>query len=332
MSNRHRYFNKVVILFWILLSALALVLLLNFGNRVFDKEHLLEQLKISDSLKQIVADTTRLKAFEDSMLRINDFDSLRRMGLSDTSGNENDFLTKNWTWVTSDGRRFSLSFKIKRSDYAASVNRRVRSSMSGFELWSYMYQNDRVALSDMFRAYRDLILRERLDNFTSMDMVVSSIQSIPYTWVLAGDRYCGERNPDQVEEVFPKKYCRPRTSPSGCCDNVVPWGVFSPIEFVYNETGDCDTKSLMAYILLEELSDLLSGMGYRYDVSMMMGRVDGGYHAMLGVNLPNPPYRALYAYDQYRVKYYAWEITTKDNLPGQPVWSGFKDWNAMKLK
>jgi hypothetical protein len=332
MSKRHRYFDRVVMLFWLLFAVLAIILFLDFGDRAFNKKQLLETLKRSDSIKQILADTARWKAIKDSMQRINESDTLKRWSPSDTTRNEDDFVTKNWTWSISNGRRYTLSFKIRRSDYTASVNRRVNSNLAGFELWSYMYQSDKNALSDMVRAYRDLIVREKLDYFSSMEVVVASIQSIPYTWVLVGDRYCGDRNPDQAGEIFPAKYCRPRTSPSGCCDNVVPWGVFSPIEFVYSETGDCDTKSLMAYFLLEELSYLLSGMGYQYDVSMMMGKVDGGYHAMLGVNLPNPPYRALYAYDQYRVKYYAWEITTQDNLPGQPVWSGFKDWNAMKLK
>ena len=29
---------------------------------------------------------------------------------------------------------------------------------------------------------------------------------------------------------------------NGCCNDVDPFGVYSPFEFAYKKTGDCDTK------------------------------------------------------------------------------------------
>lgn len=322
MNKRHQYFNRIVVVFWVLLALISLMWLLNFGNGIFDEETFVRRIEVNDSSR---------KAYEAELKRQRFEDSLNRIRNKDTSESKNNIVQKKWSWLSSDGKRHSITFNLLRSDYVASLNRRRKISITGVELWAYMCENDRNGLSSMVDAYRQMILREKLDYFQAMDAVVSSIQSIPYTYVLCGNNRCGEPNPDDLNDTYPKRNCRPVIFPYGCCDDVTPWAVYSPLEFAMQETGDCDTKSLMAYILLDELNRVMQTNGAIFDVAMLMGDVEAGRHAMLGINIPNPPYREQFAYDERHVKYFAWEATTQGNLPGQRVWRTFRNWSAYKL-
>lgn len=320
MIQRNRYFNIVVATFWILLSSLILIRLLRLGEGIYDDDRYVRRLTATDSSDIFPITDTGSRKQKDTLNH------------RDTTREVNDYITKRWNWKSSKGIPHSITFKVRKSDYASSIYHRTHSSSTGYSLWGKMYNHDRAALQDMIRAYRDLIVKEKMDYFTSMDVVVTSIQDIPYTYVISGDERCGQPKHSQ-DGNYPLNNCRPMSYPFGCCDDVIPYGVYSPMEFVVQETGDCDTKSLMAYVILEELNPLLSGYGYYYDVTMMMGRVsEKGWHAMLGINIPNPPYRSLYAYDIRRNKYYAWEITAGNCLPGQRIWDVFEDWEAKKLK
>jgi hypothetical protein len=146
---------------------------------------------------------------------------------------------------------------------------------------------------------------------------VSSIQYLGYTFICNGtdDSRCGSGD-------APREDCKPKNINNnqrpGCCDNVRPFAVYSPLEFAYLKTGDCDTKALFAFTILK-------GLGYN-NVSVIYGDVKGGGHAMLGVKIPNPSTSGHFIRDYDGQKIYAWETTGNSWRLGQRIWNPWKNW------
>ena len=66
-----------------------------------------------------------------------------------------------------------------------------------------------------------------------------------------------------------------------------------------NETGDCDTRSLLAFTILRE---------FGYDVAVVNSIKMG--HSMLGVHVPYVPGNGVYGLTSIsRKRYYLWELT-----------------------
>jgi hypothetical protein len=175
-------------------------------------------------------------------------------------------------------------------------------------------------LKSIVEAFKKEIKSAGISNYQeSLDFVVSAIQSLGYTFVCRGEEdRCGING-------NPAEDCRPPKKgfffdDLGCCDNVVPLAVYAPFEFAFQQTGDCDTKSLFAYTILKE-------MGYE-DVAVLVGMTGGGGHSMLGVKIPNPSYNNLFVTSKNGSKYYAWEVTQGYNKLGQNCWSTWHDWRV----
>lgn len=98
-----------------------------------------------------------------------------------------------------------------------------------------------------------------------------------------------------------------------------PFGLMPPTHVAYQNRGDCDSKSLLALMLLEELgirSVLISSVVHR--------------HAMLGIALPAPGTTFTYAGTRYAFT----EMTAKGSPIGQINPSLLKpnDWKAVPLR
>ena len=157
-----------------------------------------------------------------------------------------------------------------------------------------MHTNDTVGLKNLFDAFTDLKVRRKLNKGRLLEAVVTFIQSIPYTYILPPGRFCGTG-------TLPDEFCGPREKPAGCCNDVIPWGVLSPLEFVVTEAGDCDTRTLLGLTILKH---------FGYDVAILNS--DKMAHSMLGVYVPFIPGNGHYGTDYYgRKKYYLWETTAK---------------------
>jgi len=106
-------------------------------------------------------------------------------------------------------------------------------------------------------------------------MVVSFVQDIPYSYVIAED--CSERE----------------TEGKPCLGNI-PLGIISPYEFIHTQFGDCDTRAVLIYVILEQMG---------YDPMIVVS--DEYAHAMLALNIPAQGDYIRYA----GKKYYFWETT-----------------------
>lgn len=114
--------------------------------------------------------------------------------------------------------------------------------------------------------------------YSRLDMArltVSFIQDIPYSYVLPGA-------------------CTPEETHGTPCLGHRDYGIISPYEFMHTEQGDCDTRSVLLYLLLEKMG---------FDPMIVVS--DEYAHAMIALNIA-----AQGDYLKFRGrKYYFWETT-----------------------
>jgi hypothetical protein len=308
MNKERRYFSNGQKLFWILLLVLVVFSFLHLADKMFKSDGIAEAIvKLEKPEEQIAIDTSSVK---------------------DTTQSNCEMVPQTWTWQDYNGNSHSINFKLCKDDYKKSTKNRIKinpeysmdqwSALSGV-YWN-MYQNDRTFIKNIVNAYKNEIKKAGITGYKEcLDFVVSSIQTLGYTYVCMGtaNSRCG------VKDATPEEDCRPPKTgflrdDLGCCDNVIPSAVYSPMEFAYQRTGDCDTKALFAYTVLKE-------MGFT-NVAVLVGNTDGGGHSMLGVKIPNPSKNKLYVTDNDGSKYYAWEVTSGNYKLGQECWQTWTDW------
>jgi hypothetical protein len=289
MSNKERYFTIVNKLFWVLIILVGAFSLLHLNPNIFNEKDLARKIVLEDSLRK---------------LELNLTDNNRK---EDTVKKEEDYLTRFWSWNSFNGKEYNITFKVLKADYVNAVKRRASSKNREGDLYSELALGDYAGLDDLVEQYKKIIAAENLDYFESMNLIVSSVQNIPYTLVVDGacplDDYTNN--------------CSVLESRKGCCGFVLPFGVYSPIEFAVKSTGDCDTRSLFAYTILKQMG---------YDVSVMVS--NSQTHSVLGVNVPIIPEGGDRTGNGYFAsQYYLWELTVYGPLLGQKSVVG-DDWRV----
>jgi hypothetical protein len=307
MENKGTYFSKANKLFWGLIIVIIIFSILNFNPGIFKTEDLAKDIIRNDSLSKIDWED-RIVDIDSSEIKIDTSNVLK-----DSSGLKKiEYINRTWKWKSFDGQNYTLNFRVKKSDYRLSQNNRNKSNSSEGDLYSEMYNTDNNALSDMVSGYKRIIKDERLNYTQSMEMIVTSIQSIPYSWVLISNPKCGEIF---GKELIPKQNCSVSVNPCGCCDNVVPYGVYSPVEFAVQKTADCDTRALFAYTILKKIG---------FDVAVMTS--ESVQHSVLGVYLANAPGTKTGNIGIAR-NYYLWELTSYGWTLGDDRMDGY-DWKV----
>jgi hypothetical protein len=156
------------------------------------------------------------------------------------------------------------------------------------DLYGDMYAGDNKKLDSLARYFSSESKRKKLDQLGTAEMVVTFVQEIPY--VLVHDGTCNEAIADGG---FAADY---HAQGLPCYPNIFA-GVQSPYEFAHNLKGDCDTRSLLAYTLLDKL-----GIGASVWISREYG------HSILGVAVPanSSNYKRV-----SNTRYFATELTAK---------------------
>ena len=122
------------------------------------------------------------------------------------------------------------------------------------------------------------------------EFIITSIQSIQYNYI--------KTKPCNGTEDYP-------------CVGNVRLGIFAPVEFSANLTGDCDSRTVLLFVLLDK---------FNYDVAILNS--DKYLHSVLGISLP-----ARGKYKTYnRKKYYFVETTAK----GCPIGYLPKDMSSLR--
>lgn len=101
-------------------------------------------------------------------------------------------------------------------------------------IYSQVYHEQKDYINSIITSLNNLRKDRELNRNQFARVIVSFVQDIPYTLVLAEQR------------------CEDRTDYEGPCVSDVKYGIYTPIEFLYNLRGDCDTRTLLLYTILKQ--------------------------------------------------------------------------------
>lgn len=189
-------------------------------------------------------------------------------------------------------REWSLSTRSKtfcteyNSDYRIVANepesrKGLKKLKFDENIWSKVYDllvhQNADKLDYLADSLYNISIENNLDEGQLAELIVTFVQDIPYSYVIPGN--CSEME----TEGYP-------------CLGGIPYGIITPYEFMYSLYGDCDTRAVLIYVLLEHL-------GY----TPMIVESDEYAHAMIAVNLSSTG-----DYIKYKgEKFYFWETTGK---------------------
>lgn len=210
------------------------------------------------------------------------------------------FLKHQLNWNDNSNNFHSGIFKVRSDFYNISRLKRDKLEVNANDARTYytiIYRNlvnqNNDYLTEIIKEYKKIGRTKNMNKSDFADMVVSSIQSIPYYLV----HDLSHREADRVYGGFISEYHRT----GGPCLDKIKFGVQSPTEFMGNFKGDCDTRSVLLYHVLSKLG---------FNVVVLAS--DEYSHAIIGVS---GNYRGDYLKYQ-GLKYYVWETTAKGFTPG----------------
>lgn len=265
---KRNFFDISNIVFWVLAAIIGFLFLPYFKNVAYKSDKLEEWVKAFDTIQPVPINDTLIEV--------------------DTSNNITKYAFKVWDWNDFNGKHHSIKFKYKVGSLETAENNRLANASYG-----PLYEHDKLILVDLIQQMKKYIKGNNLDYMNALEYVCSSIQDIPYTLIL------NENNGCPCEQDFGSfsANCKVQSDGRGCCDDVMPFGVYSPFEFVYKETGDCDTRALLAFTILKEMG---------FDVAVMVS--DSESHSVLGVANIGGAGNS-YGTNLFGKKYYLWELT-----------------------
>jgi hypothetical protein len=286
---KRNFFDVSNIIFWILLGLIGLFLLPYLKEPLYDENKVTEWVQLFDTVQPIPQQDTIVV-------------------IDTTTSDTIKYAFKVWDWHDFDGEWRSIKFKYKVGSLdQATIN---RASSTRWNPYRPLYEHDKELLKDLIMQMKAYIKTNNLTSMEALEYVCSSIQDIPYTLVTDEPDGC----PCEMSFGSFSGNCRVQTDGDGCCEGVVPFAVYSPFEFVYHETGDCDTRALLAFTILKPMG---------FDVAVMGS--DSKRHAVLGVaDIGRSGYS--YGRNKFGKKYYLWELTSESWRFGDEV-DGY-DWFA----
>jgi hypothetical protein len=166
---------------------------------------------------------------------------------------------------------------------------------------------DSNKLSGVYRLLDSIRVGRRLGEVRFAEVVVSFVQDIPYALILDGD--C---NPDLYADAFTRRYLE---SADASCLGYQRFGINTPVEFVGTLKGDCDTRTLLLFTLLQH---------YGYDVAILSSEVYS--HSLLGIVEPLEGSSYLF----HGKRYVLWE-TTAPNMPPGIIGTSIRDLSNWRI-
>lgn len=194
---------------------------------------------------------------------------------------------RSWSFITRDGD-YCMHFRTEDDKNQLSADGRKRAIdklTDPSNPWSELYgmlvkQGNEI---DFLVDSLIYISQERgLSGLDLAELVVTFVQDIPYSFVVAGS--CSEYE----------------TEGKPCIGNV-RMGLLAPYEFIHSEMGDCDTRAVLIFAVLERMG---------FDPAIIISNEYA--HAMIALNLPTA---GDYILHQGR-KYFFWETTAKGWMAG----------------
>jgi hypothetical protein len=208
-------------------------------------------------------------------------------------------ITRYRAWKDYSGNKYEGKYQIKLSDYKKSHFYKESLQINSNSINQYdqvifnLKEFDKNKFHSLFKLFDSIGNAKKLDRMKFAEMVVSFVQDIPYALIL--DKEC---NANLYNDRFTKNYL---LSNKGECSGNQRFGINTPLEFLVSLKGDCDTRTLLIYSILNH---------YNYDIALMSSEFYG--HSIIGINLP---FQGL-AYNYKNQKYILWETTAPNIKPG----------------
>jgi curved DNA-binding protein CbpA len=161
------------------------------------------------------------------------------------------------------------------------------------EIYTTMLDHDSSQMGYLYHTFDSIKATNNLNEVAFSQMLVSAIQSLPYFLVL--DKSCDDNYNDDFTRNFLAN-CK-----TDCCIGYELFGVRTPVEFLSDLKGDCDTRSLLLYQVLKH---------YNYNVALLTSNYYK--HAMIAVSFTEAVPQPGLGITIGDKKYYMWETTAPD--------------------
>jgi energy-coupling factor transporter transmembrane protein EcfT len=212
-------------------------------------------------------------------------------------------------WVDFIPHRYEGKLVMSQCFFNQSRENREAMNPTGQQIYSFynnlyakLAMNDRNKMDLVYQMFDSIRNNKGLNQAQFADMVVTCVQDIPYRLVID--------NPSELDGRMLQLYRE-----QGALEHI-KFGVQAPAEFMYNLQGDCDTRALFCYTVLDH---------FGYDAAILISQYYA--HAILGLAIPSTG-----ASLSYRGKrYYTWETTAKGFQLGQmsPECNNMHYWNIV---
>lgn len=200
------------------------------------------------------------------------------------NSNQDRLHERNWNTISSRAS-FCISYETweKKSKSSGGYRNSLSSNETAYnKYWGDLYRSlvnqSKPYLGFIIDSLEEVGLDRSLSREELANLVVSFVQDIPYSYILSKD-------------------CSSIKNRKHPCVGHTSFGILSPYEFIHSLHGDCDTRSVLIYAILEEMG---------FDPMIVISREYA--HAMLALSMP-----AVGDYLTFKGKnYYFWETTGKD--------------------
>jgi hypothetical protein len=204
-----------------------------------------------------------------------------------------DKVTVQLKWRDLNNYKYEIKYSLFKDEIASStinINKLKYEGADNFTtIYSNIYQNDAKYLNSLYEELDKIRVSRKQNNIQFANTIVSMVQSIDYVLIL-------EQNCNDPSNLQSQQFIEMRNSGISC-DGLAPFGLKTPLQFLSNLKGDCDTRTLLLYTIFKH---------YNYNVAI----INSEYylHSMLGLDLPG----VKGVFKVYNgVKYYFWETTNK---------------------
>lgn len=182
-------------------------------------------------------------------------------------------------WRDFDGDWYRMDFKIAEKNIKKSkINREGYIYTRDFtwgKFYKHMADHDKPLLEHLYTSFSKIQQDQKMSRKKFAEFIITSIQDIQYNYI--------KSTPCDGNEDYP-------------CVGNVRLGIFAPVEFGASLKGDCDSRTVLLFVLLSK---------FNYDVAILNS--DEYKHSVLGISLPARGKHKTYN----RKKYYFVETTAK---------------------
>lgn len=214
----------------------------------------------------------------------------------DVKSIDDSLLVHTVSWLGFDSVMYSINLPISTGRILVSQEYHKIISGQRFNeigaVYKSLNQFDEPALEAVFNAFDSLRNLHQLDEAGFADLMVSCVQSLPYYLVLNGS--CNESS---YKDNYVRAYLQ--NCEVECCVGETMFGVRSPVEYMSDLKGDCDTKALFLYSLFKH---------FNYNVGIITS--EDFRHAAIAVEVDKTFSKQPDIFRIGEIDLYAWETTS----------------------